>query len=145
MTNNPPNSKTLTAIGYWQSNQDQELPHPKKFINDQISIEERTLLIRYLERGKVLMRCLGYSFCRFDCGTPDHEMGAADLTDGNYVWPEKLSHYISNHNVWLPEPFILHVKTNENYNPEDINLKSQNFDVKTIFNRKWWKSCQSLK
>jgi hypothetical protein len=47
-------------------------------------------------------------------------MGAADLTDGNYVWPEKLSHYIRMHNVWLPEPFIHHVRTNKNYNPDDV-------------------------
>ena len=145
MSNNSKHLRTLTAIGYWQSDRQPELPHPKSFINDQINAEERKLLIEYLERGKVLMQCLGYSFCRFNCGIPDHEMGTANLTDGNYVWPEKLSHYVSKHYIWLPELFIHHVRANQHYNPDEIELKREDFDVKNLFNYEWWKSCQSLK
>ena len=95
MSNHSKQLRTLTAIGFWQSNWEPALPHPENFINGQIDIEDRKLLIGYLDRGKVLMHFLGYSFCRFDCGTPDHEMGTATLTDGSYAWPEKLSHYIA--------------------------------------------------
>ncbi len=145
MSNNSKPLRTFTVIGYWQSDREPGLPHPKNFIKDQISAEDRKLLVEYLDRGKVLMQCLGYSFCRFNCGTPDYEMGTANLTDGKYVWPEKLSHYISKHDVWLPEPFIHHTRDNQNYNPGEIEFKKEDFDVKNLLNYEWWKSFQSLK
>ena len=33
-------------------------------------------------------------------------MGCATLTDGKYVWPEGLAHYVSAHAVRLPEDFV---------------------------------------
>ena len=141
--------RSLIAIGYWQSQWRPELPHPKSFINDQVSPGERKLLIEYLNKGKVVMYYLGYSYCRFDCGIPDHEMGTACLTDGTYIWPQKLSHYIGVHNVWLPERFILHTIENHQYNPFDIDLKSQlapngQIDHKRyeIHDYEWWNTCK---
>jgi hypothetical protein len=51
-------------------------------------------------------RWLGYSFCRFRCGIDDHLMGSSDLTDGEWVWPAGLAHYVEEHSVFLPEPFV---------------------------------------
>jgi hypothetical protein len=144
--------RSLIAIGYWQSESLPELPHPKDFQNDQITPDERKFLIDYLGKGKVVMMYLGYSFCRFKCGTPDHEMGNSCLTDGHYIWPEKLSHYIREHNVWLPESFIFHAKANRHYNPLDIDLKKQLDPYDQIDPRKynyhdyeWWTTCKDLK
>jgi hypothetical protein len=36
-------------------------------------------------------------------------MGRAELTDGVYVWPEGLAHYLEKHNVRLPKEFVQHV------------------------------------
>jgi hypothetical protein len=33
-------------------------------------------------------------------------MGNKDLTDGVWLWPEGLSHYVINHGIILPEEFI---------------------------------------
>ena len=85
MTDNLKYPRTLIAIGYWQSRWEPLLPHPKDFINDQISPGERKLLSDYLDKGKMVAEYLGYSYCRFDCGTPDHEMGNRCLTDGKYI------------------------------------------------------------
>ena len=55
------------------------------------------------------MRSSGYheaSFCRFACG--ETAMGAEDLTDGTYVWPSGLVHYVEQHAVGLPEAFVAH-------------------------------------
>jgi hypothetical protein len=130
----------LIAIGYWRSRWQPDLPHPKDLVDDRISGEARKLLVSYLDKGKIVMHCLGFSTCRFNCGIPDHEMGNSCLTDGKFIWPEKLSHYISEHKVWLPEPFIFHVKGNQNYNPSDIDLEKVGFDKKYGFHDfKWWK------
>ena len=151
MQDNTKYPRSLIAIGYWQSSNYPDLPHPKDFLNDLIDANERKLLINYLDKGQTVARYLGYSFCRFKCGTPDHEMGSSDLTDGMYIWPEKLSHYIKEHNVWLPEPFILYSKSNLHYNPLEIDLKktldpfNQGFPKKyNIHDKEWWKTCKSL-
>ena len=33
-----------------------------------------------------------------------------ELTDGTYVWPTHLTHYVSEHDVRLPGLFVLHVQ-----------------------------------
>lgn len=44
---------------------------------------------------------LGYSSCRL-CKRCDKEMGCCDMTDGVYVFPEGLLHYIACHSVRPP-------------------------------------------
>lgn len=143
--------RSLIAIGYWQSRDIPTLPSPQDFINDQINPEERKLLINYLDKGEQAIAYLGYSYCRFNCGTPDHEMGNRCFTDGKYIWPEKLSHYIREHNVWLPAAFILHVKDNQHYNPLDIDLKKELDPYNQIIPKKyriydyeWWETFKNL-
>lgn len=36
--------------------------------------------------------------------------GAVEYTDGTYVWPEGLAHYIYDHGVRLPEDLIRHAQ-----------------------------------
>jgi hypothetical protein len=49
---------------------------------------------------------MGYSFCRFECGIPNNAMGDSDLSDGEWLWPEGLAHYVERHSVRLPDEFI---------------------------------------
>lgn len=37
-------------------------------------------------------------------------MGSRDLTDGTFVWPEGLAHYVERHDVKLPDHFLQHVR-----------------------------------
>jgi len=53
---------------------------------------------------------MGYSWCRFDCGVDDAEMGDSDFSDGLWVWPGGLTHYVLEHAVRLPEEFLHHVR-----------------------------------
>jgi hypothetical protein len=45
------------------------------------------------------------SWCRF-CGA---ENGSSERSDGVYLWPEGLAHYIRRHNVRLPAAVIEHI------------------------------------
>jgi len=40
---------------------------------------------------------------------PGIDMGELEMSDGIYVWPDGLAHYIEEHNVRLPEEFVAHV------------------------------------
>ena len=51
---------------------------------------------------------MGYSYCRI-CG---NTLGSYERTDGTYIWPVDLSHYIRYHEIRLPMEFIKHIRTN---------------------------------
>jgi hypothetical protein len=50
-----------------------------------------------------LWRFRGLSPCRF-CGRHN---GSAEFTDDSYYWPEGLVHHITEHDVRLPEEFVV--------------------------------------
>ena len=103
----------LRYIGFWIDPDDpetQHLPDPRQFIDTGWNPRERDQVIRYVRQGEEEDACLGYSWCRFECGIPNEQMGNRDLTDGDYVWPEGYVHYIEKHNVKPPEEFIEHVR-----------------------------------
>jgi hypothetical protein len=41
------------------------------------------------------------------CGVAN---GSAEFTDGTYVWPEGLAHYVDEHHVRLPEAVLEHIR-----------------------------------
>ena len=96
----------LEVLGWWFSPfAPSTLPRPQALVGGW-EPRARELVLRYLRAGKVLVRYPDASFCRFDCG--ETAMGMSDLTDGRYVWPEGLAHYVERHDVRLPEPFVAH-------------------------------------
>ena len=58
----------------------------------------------YIANGTVARACLGFSPCRM-CGRPN---GAVEYTDGTYLWPQGLVHYLDDHDVRLPDEFVRH-------------------------------------
>jgi len=65
---------------------------------------------------------MGYSYCRFDCGIPDCEMGSIDLYDGVWVWPQGLVHYVEFHSVCLPYEFIQTMRSHSWRVPANLKL-----------------------
>jgi hypothetical protein len=105
----------LRAFGYWGdtrigSPSGTVFIAPQSLVGTYESEEVRDRVMSYLDRGHKLVGWLGYSHCRFNCGKPDHEMGSCDLTDGIWVWPEGLSHYVRSHAVQLPTQFLRHME-----------------------------------
>ena len=100
--------KRLEVLGWWFNElAPSSLPRPQLLVGG-LSAPDRDLLARYLRQGKTLVRYPEPSFCRFSCGESD--MGRADLTDGTFVWPEGLAHYLERHDVRLPTHFLTHVQ-----------------------------------
>ena len=98
----------LRPIGWWsESLADEELPAPQELMGPQAA-EVTAGLARYLASGFPLIEYRGFSWCRFLCGIDHSKMGRCDLTDGVWVWPEGLAHYVQSHSVLLPEEFVDH-------------------------------------
>ena len=59
----------------------------------------------------------------FAAASPDSEMGSSDLTDGVWLWPEGLAHYVEVHGLPLPEEFIATMKGNSWQPPLELSDK----------------------
>ena len=104
----------MKRIGFWEETRSwanlEKWPDPRnRNLYPVMSKDVRELIIGYIETGEVHQQWMGYSYCRFECGLPGQELGACDMTDGTFVWPEGLSHYVRDHKVDLPEEFVKHV------------------------------------
>jgi hypothetical protein len=112
--------RVLREVGYWidetvrnynpESREENkhllELPDPRLLRE---ALGARPLppqALQYLRSGRELNALLGFSYCRFQCGISDEQMGCRDLTDGVWIWPEGLVHYAEVHQVALPDEFL---------------------------------------
>lgn len=99
----------LMPVGYWRSPEQPALPDPALHIDRAWDEEERSATLRYLRSAPACMRFCGYSTCRL-CGRSGPELGDSDRTDGTWLWPEGLPHYLEHHAVRPPEPFLVHLR-----------------------------------
>jgi hypothetical protein len=96
----------LILIGYWRSDQDPSWPDPAELVDTNWDPTERDVVASYLQTGTVVVTSMGYSPCRL-CGKRDN--GSVELTDGVYVWPNGLAHYVAQHSVRLPRQVVDHI------------------------------------
>lgn len=97
----------LEVLGWWfNDDAPSALPRPQLLVAPW-QPDERAAVTSYLRVGRELVVYMGRSFCRFGCG--ERDMGSRDLSDGTFVWPDGLVHYVDRHDVRLPERFVAHV------------------------------------
>jgi hypothetical protein len=94
----------LILLGYWSTGPGSRWPGPEAFVDHDWDADERELIVEFLRRGFVARTYMGYSHCRI-CSVAN---GALELSDGVYVWPDGLAHYVSDHDVKPPQEFIDH-------------------------------------
>jgi hypothetical protein len=95
----------MIAIGYWiESIVDSPFPAPQECVGEW-PVEVRQQIADYLDSGRLCEQYRGLSWCRFRCGVAEMTMGSREFTDGVWIWPEGLSHYVREHSVILPTEF----------------------------------------
>jgi hypothetical protein len=123
-----PFEEPLRLIGYWSGGYGtNDWPDARDFVDDGWDDEERIDVGLYLRRGLVARAWMGYSSCRL-CGNATN--GCLDLTDGVYLWPEGLAHYVLDHKVRLPRQFVDHVHAREEL-ADDVRVDES-----------WWRSVE---
>jgi len=117
-------TRELKAVGYWNhdgwrfSNSPPQalvtltagFPHPPRLVEALGAMTADTRVLRYLRSGHRRVTFLGFSYCRFGCA--DDVDGTSCVTDGTWVWPEGLIHYVEVHHVPLPREFLATMKRN---------------------------------
>ena len=81
------------------------LPDPNRLLELLGSCSYGGKILSYVASGHVIASYMGYSVCRC-CGLANTDLGDSDLTDGTWVWPEGLSHYLRVHRLPLPRAFV---------------------------------------
>ena len=128
----------LTLIGYWHSLFDAGYPDPAWFIDKHWDAQIKAKVIAHLEQGRPMpYTYVGESWCRFRCDlkTGITHLGAGEYTDGRYVWPEGLAHYVKHHDVRLPDEVVNFMLSEEQLT---YDLESTTFET----DHEWWKSQQ---
>jgi hypothetical protein len=80
-------------------------PDPAAFVDTTWSTEERSAVASYLDAGEPVLLFCGISSCRL-CGGAN---GCGERSDGSYLWPDGLTHYVRDHSVRLPDEVLQHV------------------------------------
>jgi hypothetical protein len=101
----------MNRIGYWMTDlREPRLPLPQELVGT-METEVRERVCEYLSGGELFETYRGYSWCRFGCGIGYDRMGCREFTDGEWVWPEGLVHYVRCHGIVLPEEFVAKAMT----------------------------------
>lgn len=102
-------TQRLEVLGWWfNPHAPTVLPLPQRLVGG-LDDHARAAVLAHLRAGRTLVTWPAASFCRFDCGIG--ELGTQDLTDGTFVWPDGLAHYVERHDVRLPEHFVAHAQS----------------------------------
>jgi hypothetical protein len=113
------NSRVLKLVGYWFRPDDDSLPQfpdPKLLVDPKWQTADRGRIASYLRSSPVFAQYLGFSICRF-CGERN---GTGESTDGEWVWPEGLAHYVEAHSVRLPEEMVSAMRANGWQAPAEV-------------------------
>jgi len=91
------------GVGYWDDGW-MPLPTPERLVRPGWRSQELSRIVTYLQEGTVMRAYFGMADCRFrECG---RVLGSRDRSDGEWIWPEGLEHYLTAHAVCLPESFV---------------------------------------
>lgn len=119
----------LTLVGFWDGpHVSPGWPDVRDFVDPTWSLDERLAVYDYLRRGRNVAACMGFSGCRF-CG---QQNGSSDYSDGVYVWPEGLGHYVLAHDVRLPSALVRHILATIAQEPP--------IDDRLDADAEWWKA-----
>lgn len=92
----------MNTVGYWKSPTFPFLPDPHVYVDPDWDRAERDAVVWYLSEGRIRYAHLRGNICAICGGTFGHN----DLTDGTWIWPEDLVHYLVTHNVRPDQLFI---------------------------------------
>ncbi len=139
--------RPVGAIGYWlpvgyapsrptfRRPSDCSFPDPRLLVCSGSYPENQQAVVAYLRAGHRYAEWRGISYCRFGCGN-EAVMGSRCLTDGQWVWPEGLPHYVETHSVLLPHEFTRQAASNGS--PAPLNADFPRYETQGEPDYEFW-------
>jgi hypothetical protein len=122
-----------TLFGNTGREEESFIIHPRHLVDPGWKIEERPWIVRYLSDAPAIAFYCGRSYCRFGCGWN----GSAERSDGVWVWPEGLAHYVQCHGVRLPDDLVSHMRGRGFRPPASVSLTSTRPATSSAYWRYW--------
>jgi hypothetical protein len=102
-------------VGFWSTFPGDTRPDPAPLCSRVPARSVHPDVLAYLTTAALVESVeLGFSHCRIpDCphfNKRSAAVGCANLTDGVFLWPEGLAHYVSAHSLQLPPTFQHHIE-----------------------------------
>jgi hypothetical protein len=111
----------MPIIGYWNTGlNDDQFIAPQE-VAEKLAPEMIEKVVGYLRQGAFYTQYRGLSLCRFVDTCSEQYMGSSEFTDGYWIWPEGLIHYVEMHRILLPKEFLADVlkpTTRKNITPD---------------------------
>jgi hypothetical protein len=92
----------LRAVGYFSNGGGGRLPDVRSQIDSFWEPQRKPRILIYLRNGAVFENRPGTTRCLL-CPS---DLPQRDLTDGVWLWPEGLAHYVEKHNVRVPDGMV---------------------------------------
>lgn len=96
----------LKIVGYWAAQGGGD-GYPDVMLLPRSYMPDSEAIAEYLDSAPIARSFRGYSGCRL-CGCQN---GSRERSDGTYIWPEGLSHYVRSHGLVLPDFLADHIRT----------------------------------
>jgi hypothetical protein len=134
-----PIETTTEAITGEGTDADSAFIHPRSLVDPTWARQNRGRVVKYLAGARTVAHAAGHSYCRFGCGLT----GCAELSDGVWLWPEGLAHYVKLHDVRLPDEFLEHIR-NRGYSPSPAKGVPLDFGCQSSEFWRAWCAAQKL-
>ncbi len=96
--------------GFWNLT-DRDLPYPRAtdVVDCAFVPEDKSRLIEYLQRCPIAVLCMTPQTIPCDFCEEFHSRSTFQ-SDGEWLWPDSLAHYVEYHKVALPDSFVQHIR-----------------------------------
>jgi len=107
-------------FGFWRVNpsSDAYLPELSAWIDPTWNPNDKDKILAYLENSPMVVASTSV---RTPCLICDEALNSSNFqSDGVWLWPEDLKHYIHMHHVKIPSSFENHIRQNEYAPPKGV-------------------------
>lgn len=111
----------LKAVGFWEHPDGiaSWTRDPRHYVDPDWPEEDREVVASYLSEGIAVWTFKSLWECQFDQCPGGWKLGESELSDGVWIWPDMLAHYVRDHAVGLPPGFLETVRANDFRVPAD--------------------------
>ena len=114
--------------GYFDVQPSPQLPSLDEISDPDWKVENIERIIRYLQKSPVYIVCIGKPeiwICDI-CGGLVSKDNSLHLSDGTWVWPSGIEHFICRHSLVLPPKMIEHIRSRRYNLPKKITIDFNN-------------------